>query len=99
MKLTIKKVKDHVIEIPDSAFLTDGYGAYFRINKDQTVTVIKDRSIEQIHSLDIDPTIRRCSLGSAFGWMNESQLEEIQPSNEDTFNNALHRVLNTVTNE
>ena len=99
MKLVIKKSQDYIIELPDSTFLKDAFGAYFRINQDQTVTVVKDRSIEEINAFDLEPYIKRCNMGSAFGWMTESQIREIQPSNEDEFNNAIHRVLNTITNE
>jgi len=99
MKLTIKKAQEYVIEIPDSTFLKDSFGAYFRINDDNTATVIKDRSIAEIMAFDLDPMIRRCTMGSAFGWMTETQIKELQPSNEDEFNNAIHRTLNTITNE
>ena len=99
MKFTIKKAQEYIIELPDATFLKDAFGSFFRINEDQTATVIKDRSIDEIKAFDLDPMIRRCNMGSAFGWMTESQIREIQPSNEDEFNNAIHRTLNTITNE
>jgi hypothetical protein len=99
MKLVIKKAQEYIIELPDSTFLKDALGAYFRINQDQTVTVVKDRSIEEIKAWDLEPTIRRSSISATFGWMTESQIKEIQRSIVDEFNNVIHRTLNTITNE
>jgi hypothetical protein len=98
MKLTIKRQQEYTIELPDTKFLKNKFGYYFRINGDDTATVIKENTLEDI-KLSLDPTITRCSMSFAFGWMTENQISELQLSNEDEFNNAIDRTLNTITNE
>jgi hypothetical protein len=95
MKLTIKKQQEYTIEFPDTKFLKNKFGYYFRINGDDTATVIKENTLEDI-KLCLDPTITRCSMSFAFGWMTEDQIIELQLSNEDEFSDVFHKVLNII---
>jgi hypothetical protein len=98
MEITIQTRQEKRVSLPDSRYLKH-LSCYYRLNGDSTVTVIRDQPLESIFNFGLHPYIIRESINDAFGYLSDAQINLIEVINEDTFNNAIHRVLNTITNE
>jgi hypothetical protein len=98
MEIEIKTFAKTKVELPESKFLHH-LSTFYRINQDGTVLEVWDYPLNHIESLGLIPRIELRLSDHAFGYFSEKQISEIKVISEDEFNNALHRVFNTVIAE